>query len=119
MPTSAAGALDLAISRKEEAMTMSNVRIAVLGIAAMFWSLPTLGQTTPSQTEWINALRAGGHVIVLRHGATHTDQAVIPIQRPPRTCSTATTRFGQSRAFASPCKLLGRDRNYFFCDFIL
>jgi phosphohistidine phosphatase SixA len=54
---------------------MRNVRIAVLGIAAMFWSLPTLGQTTPSQAEWINALRAGGHVIVLRHGATHTDQA--------------------------------------------
>jgi phosphohistidine phosphatase SixA len=29
----------------------------------------------PSQAEWINALRSGGHVIVFRHGATHTDQA--------------------------------------------
>jgi phosphohistidine phosphatase SixA len=52
-----------------------NVRIALLGIAALFWSLPSFGQTTPSQAEWINALRAGGHVIVLRHGATHADQA--------------------------------------------
>jgi phosphohistidine phosphatase SixA len=52
-----------------------NVRIALLGIAVLFWSLPSLGQTTPSQAEWINALRAGGHVIVLRHGATHPDQA--------------------------------------------
>ncbi|HZO47044.1 MAG TPA: histidine phosphatase family protein [Xanthobacteraceae bacterium] len=25
--------------------------------------------------EWIDALRAGGHVIVFRHGATHQDQA--------------------------------------------
>jgi phosphohistidine phosphatase SixA len=25
--------------------------------------------------EWIEALRAGGHVIVFRHGATHPDQA--------------------------------------------
>jgi phosphohistidine phosphatase SixA len=56
-------------------MTMRNVRIALLGIAALFWSLPSLGQTTLSQAEWINALRAGGHVIVLRHGATHPDQA--------------------------------------------
>jgi phosphohistidine phosphatase SixA len=54
---------------------LRSVRIALLGIAALFWSLPSLGQTTPSQAEWINALRAGGHVIVLRHGATHTDQA--------------------------------------------
>lgn len=28
-----------------------------------------------SQTEWLTALRAGGHVIVIRHGATHQDQA--------------------------------------------
>jgi phosphohistidine phosphatase SixA len=54
---------------------MRYVRNAFLSIAAVLWSLPSFGQTAPSQTEWINALRAGGHVIVLRHGATHTDQA--------------------------------------------
>jgi phosphohistidine phosphatase SixA len=47
---------------------------AFLAIAA-FWSLPSLAQTPPLPAEWINALRAGGHVIVLRHGATHADQA--------------------------------------------
>src|SRR6266849_1326982 len=56
-------------------MTMRYVRNALLGIAAVLWSLPSFGQTTLSQTEWMNALRAGGHVIVLRHGATHMDQA--------------------------------------------
>src|SRR5215510_12160464 len=28
-----------------------------------------------AETEWINALRQGGYVIVFRHGATHQDQA--------------------------------------------
>jgi phosphohistidine phosphatase SixA len=56
-------------------MMMRYVQNVLLGIAVMFWSLPALGQPAPSQTEWINAVRAGGHVIVIRHGATHTDQA--------------------------------------------
>ena len=55
-------------------MLMRIVRIAFLGLAAACWSLPSLGQTA-SSGEWIGALRAGGHVIVLRHGATHPDQA--------------------------------------------
>ena len=48
----------------------------VAGIVALLWALPALAQTasTPS-AEWISALRQGGHVIVLRHGATHADQA--------------------------------------------
>jgi broad specificity phosphatase PhoE len=54
---------------------MRYVRNAFLSMAAVLWSLPSFGQAAPSPTEWINALRAGGHVIVLRHGATHTDQA--------------------------------------------
>ena len=54
---------------------MRYVQNALLGITVVFWSLSALGQPAPSQTEWINAVRAGGHVIVIRHGATHTDQA--------------------------------------------
>ena len=55
-------------------MVMRLIRFALVGIAA-FWSLPSFSQGVPSQAEWINALRSGGHVIVFRHGATHTDQA--------------------------------------------
>jgi phosphohistidine phosphatase SixA len=50
-------------------------RIALLAIATTLWSLSSYGQLAPSQAEWINALRAGGYVIVIRHGATPTDQA--------------------------------------------
>jgi phosphohistidine phosphatase SixA len=45
-----------------------------IGIAALLWATPGFSQSAPSN-EWIAALRAGGHVIVIRHGATHTDQA--------------------------------------------
>jgi phosphohistidine phosphatase SixA len=54
---------------------MHVVRIAVLAIATSLWPLPSYSQLAPSQVEWISALRNGGHVIVMRHGATHTDQA--------------------------------------------
>src|SRR5689334_1961694 len=38
-------------------------------------SAPAAGQTGQSQAQVIDALRAGGHVIVFRHGATYQDQA--------------------------------------------
>jgi phosphohistidine phosphatase SixA len=56
-------------------MTRFITRIAALAIAALLWTSPSDSQPASSQTEWINALRSGGHVIVLRHGATPTDQA--------------------------------------------
>jgi phosphohistidine phosphatase SixA len=36
---------------------------------------PASAQSDPSMMEAMKALRAGGHVIVFRHGATHADQA--------------------------------------------
>src|ERR1043165_947386 len=54
---------------------MSVIRVAL--ISALLGLLPgaAVGQPAPSQAEWIDALRQGGHVIVFRHGATHADQA--------------------------------------------
>jgi phosphohistidine phosphatase SixA len=46
----------------------------IIGIAALLWSAPAFSQSA-SPNEWISALRGGGHVIVIRHGATHADQA--------------------------------------------
>jgi phosphohistidine phosphatase SixA len=51
------------------------VRLASLCVFLALLSLPAGSQPTPSQAEWINALRDGGHVIVFRHGATYQDQA--------------------------------------------
>jgi len=54
---------------------MHRVRIALVAMFAALWLSPAHSQTTPGQAEWIAALRDGGHVIVLRHGATYADQA--------------------------------------------
>src|SRR5262245_37942462 len=55
---------------------MSAMRISfLLTIATLALSGTALGQERPSDAELAQALRAGGHVIVLRHGATHADQA--------------------------------------------
>jgi broad specificity phosphatase PhoE len=54
---------------------MSSIRVAL--VCAMLGLLPAAagGQPALSQAEWINDLRLGGYVIVLRHGATVSDQA--------------------------------------------
>jgi broad specificity phosphatase PhoE len=38
-------------------------------------AVPALAQPRPTDADLAQALRAGGHVIVFRHGATHKDQA--------------------------------------------
>jgi phosphohistidine phosphatase SixA len=43
--------------------------------ATLLWSFPTHGESPLSEVELINALRGGGYIIVIRHGATPTDQA--------------------------------------------
>jgi phosphohistidine phosphatase SixA len=54
---------------------MTIIRLAVL--CALLGLLPGAANSQPaaSQADAINALRQGGHVVVFRHGATHTDQA--------------------------------------------
>jgi broad specificity phosphatase PhoE len=63
------------MERDKEETIMRILRAALLTIAAVLCSVPSHSQTGPSQAEWINAMRQGGHVIALRRGATHTDQA--------------------------------------------
>src|SRR5689334_3854837 len=43
-----------------------------LGLLAL---APTSGAQTPDDATLLRALRAGGHVLLIRHGATFTDQA--------------------------------------------
>jgi phosphohistidine phosphatase SixA len=56
-------------------MVTRTVRLTFLCAFLVLLSLPAGSQSAPPQAEWINALRAGGYVIVFRHGATHQDQA--------------------------------------------
>jgi broad specificity phosphatase PhoE len=57
-------------------MHMTFTRLAVLSaIAALLFSCPASAQQRPSDAALAQALRAGGHIIVIRHGATYVDQA--------------------------------------------
>jgi phosphohistidine phosphatase SixA len=49
--------------------------LAAALLAATFAPLQASAQVDPGLMEAVKALRAGGHVIVFRHGATHQDQA--------------------------------------------
>src|SRR5215471_851405 len=48
--------------------------VFVVTVLALLWALPALSQPSGAEPEWMAALRGGGHVIVLRHGATNTTQ---------------------------------------------
>jgi phosphohistidine phosphatase SixA len=55
-------------------MLLHSLRLA--GFISLLWVVPALAQTTATAAPaWIAALRDGGYVIVVRHGATYADQA--------------------------------------------
>jgi phosphohistidine phosphatase SixA len=47
----------------------------IVAFATLVFSVPAQGQSRPSDAELAQVLREGGHVIVIRHGATNADQA--------------------------------------------
>lgn len=55
---------------------MSLARWSFFCALLVAWSLTVFPDAqAQTQPEWLNSLRAGGHVIVIRHGATYMDQA--------------------------------------------
>jgi len=56
-------------------MTMLRGRFPLVVFVAALSLLALTERGAYAQTEWINALRQGGYVIVFCHGATHQDQA--------------------------------------------
>ena len=55
---------------------MTRMSFAVVStLTAFLFAFPASAQQKPADAELVQMLRAGGHVIVIRHGATHADQA--------------------------------------------
>ena len=54
-------------------MLLNGLRLA--GFVALLWVVPALAQSSVAAPAWVAALRDGGYVIVVRHGATYADQA--------------------------------------------
>src|SRR6478752_8574810 len=51
---------------------MSKLRFLLLSFVVLF---PVLVLSRVAQADWLDDLRLGGYVIVLRHGATYSNQA--------------------------------------------
>jgi phosphohistidine phosphatase SixA len=61
---------------------MSRIRLLVLVLFGFFPAM-AFAQTSPTQAEWLQSMRLGGYVIVLRHGATVPDQTSMdPMSKP-------------------------------------
>jgi hypothetical protein len=58
---------------EEESMAIATWSLTVLFVGLVFGT--AWGQSSPSVADVLEMLRGGGYVIVLRHGATHADQA--------------------------------------------
>ena len=63
------------MSERKIVTTRRVVTASIIGFAALFSTLPAAAQVKPGDAELVQALKAGGHVIVFRHGATFTNQA--------------------------------------------
>ena len=51
------------------------MRLFWFGLLALMFMAPANAQVDPGMLQTIKALQDGGHVVILRHGATHADQA--------------------------------------------
>ena len=63
------------MKERKFATTRRVMSASIIGFAALFSTLPAAAQVKPGDAELAQSLRAGGHVIVFRHGATFTNQA--------------------------------------------
>src|SRR5262245_29514262 len=76
--TKATGALRRGPAAMDGRIPMSCRRVSLMvaaAVAALALSVAASGQSAPTDAQIAAALRAGGHVIVMRHGATFSDQA--------------------------------------------
>ncbi len=56
-------------------LSLSFVRMSFFCVMLLSTLTVSSNAQTQAQPEWLNSLRAGGYVIIIRHGATYMDQA--------------------------------------------
>ncbi len=69
---------------------MSRVKLLLL-VLLKFFPTVALAQSLPTQAEWLQSMRLGGYVIVLRHGATIPDHSGMDPMSNPATGKKAAS----------------------------
>ena len=74
---------------------MSRIRLFLLIMLGCF---PTIAfaQSSPTQAEWLEQMRLGGYVIVLRHGATTSDTAIDPMSNPAKKAAAGERQLSEA-----------------------
>jgi phosphohistidine phosphatase SixA len=77
-------------------------RIRLLMLLVMFEFLPIIASAEPVATQagWLESMRLGGYVIVLRHGLTSSDPVVDPMSNPTKKSTAERQLSEQGRAQA-------------------
>ncbi|MGH6742082.1 MAG: histidine phosphatase family protein, partial [Bradyrhizobium sp.] len=70
---------------------MSHIRLLLLVLLG-FFSAMVVGQSIPAQADWLEQIRLGGYVIVLRHGATTSDVKTDPMSNPTKQAAASGER---------------------------
>jgi len=66
--------------------------ISLLLVLLGFFPAIANAQSAPTQAEWLESMRLGGYVIVLRHGATTSDSAMDPMSNPAKKAAPSGER---------------------------
>jgi broad specificity phosphatase PhoE len=70
---------------------MSHIRLLLLVLLGFFPAMAA-GQSMPTQADWLEQIRLGGYVIVVRHGATTSDPKTDPMSSPAKQGAAAGER---------------------------
>ena len=74
---------------------MSRIRLLLLVLLGFFPAI-AFAQSSATQAEWLQSMRLGGHVIVLRHGATVSDSAVDPMSNPAKKAAAGERQLSEA-----------------------
>lgn len=86
---------------------MSRIRLLLLVLLGFFPAI-AFAQPLPTQAEWLESMRLGGYVMVLRHGATVPDQTSMdPMSKPVDSKKIAAGERQLSEAGRAQAKAVG------------
>jgi phosphohistidine phosphatase SixA len=79
---------------------MSRMRLLMMCLVFEFLPVMAFAQPVATQEGWLESMRLGGYVIVLRHGLTSSDPVVDPMSNPAKKSSAERQLSEQGRAQA-------------------
>jgi phosphohistidine phosphatase SixA len=95
----------------KEEKRMSRIRLLILCMLFELFPAIAFSQPVAAQAGWLESVRLGGYVIVLRHGLTTSDQASPdPMANPAKSADSKTTDPKNTDSMSNPVKKSAGER---------